>query len=333
MSVHTHTHTVSCCFSLHCWRHMGVRMHVCTGVLATREITNRCATVSGSGFEFGLWMCLSYLSFLCLFRWFGVIFHIHHIVGSLTHGALTPLPQSRPSVRGRPQCSVSCPPTPTPLGALAFPQLAPLSTTATWPNQVSQENKEQIDRKKTKWDYEKQKTRREENILFLSYSTPVYFIHVYCTPNYAWKEEHCLFWQLLMFACHHDWTHTYPRTCAHSKDEGTEHTVATCQGFHWNATLLYNSSQWDVVIWYFLSLIHPIFSFPNQDFLSFRLLTLFFLHLTPFFHRHPLPLPFIPVHPCIQVSLDPLSFFFFSPFVSYCGYTQSKQKSIRSRVA
>lgn len=112
----SHTHTVSCCFSLHCWRHMGVRMHVCTGVLATREITNRCDTVSGSGFEVGLWMCLSYLSFLCLFRWFGVIFHIHHIVGSLIHGALTPLPQSRPSIRGRPQCSVMPPHTHPPGG-------------------------------------------------------------------------------------------------------------------------------------------------------------------------------------------------------------------------
>lgn len=173
MSVHTHT--VSCCFSLHCWRHMGVRMHVCTGVLATREITNRCDTVSGSGFEFGLWMCLSYLSFLCLFRWFGVIFPIHHIVGSLTHGALTPPPQSRPSIRGRPQCSVSCPPTPTPLGALAFPQLAPLSTTATWPNQVSQENKEQINREKNEWDYEKKNKKRGKHTVLLLLNSSLFY--------------------------------------------------------------------------------------------------------------------------------------------------------------
>lgn len=86
------------------------------------------------------------------------------------HRFHSPVP---PSEEGR--SALSCPPTPTPPGALAFPQLAPLSTTATWPNQVSQENKEQINRDKIEWDYEKKTKKRGKHAVPLRLNSSLFY--------------------------------------------------------------------------------------------------------------------------------------------------------------
>lgn len=86
------------------------------------------------------------------------------------HRFHSPVP---PSEEGR--SALSCPPTPTPPGALAFPQLAPLSTTATWPNQVSQENKEQINRDKIEWDYEEKNKKRGKHAVPLRLNSSLFY--------------------------------------------------------------------------------------------------------------------------------------------------------------
>ncbi len=77
------------------------------------------------------------------------------------------------------------------------------------------------------------KTKVGRKIVLCSYSNLLHVISIHCTPNYTWKDKHCLFWQLLMWAC----PDTHIST--HTKDEGSEHAVAASQVFHWNATLRY----------------------------------------------------------------------------------------------
>lgn len=237
------------------------------------------------------------------------------------HRFHSPVP---PSEEGR--SALSCPPTPTPPGALAFPQLAPLSTTATWPNQVSQENKEQINRDKIEWDYEKKNKKRGKHAVPLRLNSSLFYSRLLYSK--LCMKGGTLSVLTAANICMPAWLNTHiPTDMRALKGQGhwayCGHVPRLPQKCH--ITVLIQPVRCSDMI----------FSFFNSPyrFLSFHLLSLFFLHLTPFFTCHPLPLPFIPVHPCIQVSLDPLSFFFFPPFVSYCAYTQSKQKSIRSRVA
>lgn len=86
-------------------------------------------------------ICVSHSSSLSLLRCFGVAFRSRRPSGGCRHGGLTP-PQPRPSDRGRLQSSVSCPPTPTPLGASACPH--PARPPTTWPDLVSRQNGRQI---------------------------------------------------------------------------------------------------------------------------------------------------------------------------------------------
>lgn len=66
-----------------------------------------------------------------------------------------------------------------------------------------------------------------------SQSTLLYLPIYHGPPNYTWKDEHCLFWQLLMLVCLRADTQTH----THTKDGGTKHVVATCQVLQSNATV------------------------------------------------------------------------------------------------
>lgn len=198
------------------------------------------------------------------------------------------------------QSSVSCPPTLIPVGVLVCPQP---SLPSTWQDLVSLQ----------KWKADRKMCQIREtekgNICLCSLSTLHCFIHIYCDPNYTWKEEHSV-----LTAANVSMPSLIEYT--HTKDKGNKHTVAMCKVFQWNATLLYvlyqNSGDKNDkgrpagFSSAFSSIFHPLCHFLCAPFSSFCILVI--ISVT----YHPLASLFFTchffLHPLICPSLLPSLF-------------------------
>lgn len=223
------------------------------------------------------------------------------------HRFHSPVP---PSEEGR--SALSCPPTPTPPGALAFPQLAPLSTTATWPNQVSQENKEQINRDKIEWDYEKKNKKRGKHAVPLLLNSSLFYSRLLYSK--LCMKGGTLSVLTAANICMPAWLNTHiPTDMRALKGQGhwayCGHVPRLPQKCH--ITVLIQPVRCSDMIFSFFNSPYRFLSEPRFPFLS--LIVFVFSASHSFFHLSPFASSFYscpPLHPSL---FGPIIFFLFFP--------------------